>query len=188
MRKLVLYMFTTLDGCMAGPNGELDFYEPTAQEVAYANGIFAAADGIVFGRVVHGGFVEYWDTLDLTDRTVPPTDVAFAKIFRQLKRIVISKTFQTAHDNTLILRDNLAAQITALKQQPGKDLLLICGPALLSTLMQDDLVDEFRLLVCPLVLGQGMPLFQAPQPKRALRLLDSRVFDSGVTMSLYGKA
>lgn len=187
MRKLVLYMFTTLDGYMAGPNGELDFYEPTPQEMQYANETFGAADGIVFGRVVYGGFVEYWDTLDITDRTVPPTDVAFAKIFRSLQRIVVSKTLQAPDTNTIVISDNIAAQINALKQQPGKDLLLICGPGLLDTLMQYDLVDEFRLLVCPLLLGKGMSLFQ--NEKRAqLKLLDSHVFDSGVIMQLYGKA
>lgn len=187
MRKLVLYMFTTLDGYMAGPNGELDFYEPTPEEVQYANETFAASDGIVFGRVVYGGFVEYWDALDITDRTVPPTDVAFAKIFRNLKRIVFSKTLKAGDEKTTVIHDNIPAQITALKQQPGKDLLLICGPALLSTLMQHDLVDEFRLLVCPLLLGQGMHLFEN-EKRVQLKLLDSRVFDSGVIMQLYGKA
>jgi dihydrofolate reductase len=95
MRKIVLYMFTTLDGFIAGPNGEFDDYEPSVEEARFANAFFSSADGILFGRITYEGFVSYWDSLDLSDESISTTDIEFAKIFRKLTRVVISRTLDT---------------------------------------------------------------------------------------------
>ena len=180
-----LYMFTTLDGFIAGPNGEFDDYEPSVEEAVFANEFFGSADGIVFGRMTYEGFVAYWDTLDLTDATLPRTDVEFAQIFRKLLRVVISRTLDQVDPKAILIKDNIAAEILRLKQQPGGYLVLICGPELLSTLVELGLVDEYRLLVKPRVLGQGKALFGNVRQKLRLKLSSTRVFESGVVMHHY---
>lgn len=186
MRKIILYMFTTLDGFIAGPNGEFDDYEPSAEEAKFANSFFDSADGILFGRLTYEGFVSYWDTLDLTDGSNSPTDREFARIFRKMTRIVISRTLETVGANTILIRDNIAAELLKLKQQSGSYLVLICGPELLATLVEFGLVDEYRILLKPRVLGRGKALFGNVAKKLQLKLLSTRVFESGVVMHQYG--
>lgn len=185
MRKVILYMFTTLDGFIAGPNGEFLDYEPTAEEMEYANALFGSIDGILFGRIVYEGFVEYWDTLDLTDIANSPLDIEYARIFRRLTRVVFSRTLRSVPDNTLLIQDNIAEQITQLKQQPGKDFVLICGPDLLATLVQHGLVDEFILLVRPIAIGRGKALFGQISEQLQLELISTGVFKSGVVKHHY---
>jgi len=188
MRKIVLYMFTTLDGFIAGPNGEFDDYEPSVEESKFANAFFSSADGILFGRITYEGFVSYWDSLDLSDESVSTTDIEFAKIFRNLTRVVISRTLDTVGANTILIKDNVAAEVLRLKQQPGGYLVLICGPELLSALVESGLVDEYLLLVKPRVLGHGKGLFESITKKLQLRLLSTKVFESGVVMNHYQQA
>jgi dihydrofolate reductase len=188
MRKIVLYMFTTLDGFIAGPNGEFDDYEPSVEESKFANAFFSSADGILFGRITYEGFVSYWDSLDLTDESISTTDIEFAKIFSKLTRVVISRTLDTVGANTILIKDNVAAEVLRVKQQPGGYLVLICGPELLSTLVESGLVDEYRLLVKPRVLGRGKGLFESITRKLRLTLLSTKVFESGVVMNHYQPA
>jgi dihydrofolate reductase len=178
-------MFTTLDGFIAGPDGEFDDYEPSAEELRSANEFFAGADGILFGRVTYEGFVSYWDALDPDDPSIGPGDAEFARIFRGLTRAVVSRTLDCVPPDTVLIRDDIAAAVTALKQQPGKYLALICGPQLVATLVQLGLVDELRILVKPSVQGRGTALFGEIPGKLPLRLLDTRVFGSGVVMQHY---
>lgn len=185
MRKVVLYMFTTLDGLIAGPNGEFLDYAPSDEEMAFANQFFGTADGILFGRTVYEGFVSYWDALDPTDPSVSKADIEFAGIFRGMTRVVFSRTLEDVGDGAILIRDDIAAQVSKLKQEPGRDLLLICGPELLSTLVGLGLVDEFRILVRPVTLGRGKALFGDVQETLQLELLSTRVFESGVVMHHY---
>lgn len=185
MRKVILYMFTTLDGFVAGPNGEFDDFEPSVEEHKYANQLFSSADAVLFGRKTYEAFVSYWDALDLTDASTPPVELEFASIFRKLTRVVFSRTLERVPENTILINDNLAAAVTHLKQKPGRDLLLVCGPELLATLVQHALVDEYRLLVKPTVFGRGIALFGELQEKLRLKLVSTRVFDSGVVLHHY---
>lgn len=181
-------MFTTLDGFIAGPNGEFDDYEPSAEEKKFANEFFSSVDGILFGRVTYEGFVSYWDTLDLTDGSISQGDVEFARLFRNMTRVVFSRTLDQVEDNTVLIKDNVVAEVSKLKRQPGRDLALICGPELLATLAQLDLIDEYRILVKPAASGRGRSLFRDIQAKLRLKLLTTRVFESGVVMLHYQPA
>jgi dihydrofolate reductase len=151
-------MFASLDGFIAGPNGEFDDYEPSNEEMVFANEVFGAAEGILFGRVCYEGFVDYWDSLDLADPDTKPLEADFARIFRQMTRVVCSRTRDQAEGNDILIKDHIAEQVTQLKQQPGGDLLLVCGPELLAALVQHGLVDECRILIKPSVQGRGMAL------------------------------
>ena len=181
-------MFTSLDGFIAGPNGEFDDYEPGREESIFANEFFGSVSGIVFGRKTYQGFTDYWDTLNLSDESIGTTDLEFTKIFRNLTRVVVSRTLDTVGANTILIKDNIAAEITKLKQPPGKNLALICGPDLLATLVASDLVDEYLLLVKPRVFGRGQGLFENVTKHQHLILLSTRVFESGVVMHHYQAA
>lgn len=190
MRKIVLYMITTLDGFIAAPEGEPDVYEyePTEEEHQYANDFFRSVDGILFGRVIYELFVSYWDTLDLDDPAVPGVEVDFATLFRKMTRVVVSRTLDTVDDNAIVLKDDIAGEVAKLKGQPGRDLALICGPELLATLVHLELVDEVRLLVRPLLLGRGKALFSDLVDPLRLELLENRQFGSGVVLHHYRTA
>jgi dihydrofolate reductase len=185
MRNVVLYMFTTLDGFIAGPNGEFLDYDPSDEEMAFANELFGSAEGILFGRKTYEGFVSYWDALDPADASIRKADVEFARIFGNMTRVVFSRTLDRVGGDAILIRDNVAAEVSRLKRQPSRDLLLICGPKLLSTLVGLGLVDEFRILVRPMVLGRGKALFGDVPESLRLKHVSTRVFQSGVVMHHY---
>jgi dihydrofolate reductase len=149
----------------------------------FANTHFASMGGIVFGRTVYEGFVEYWDRLVPTDPGTPDLEREFAGIFRGIERIVVSTTLETdGSEGTTVIADDLAGALTRLKERPGNDLLLICGPALRSTLAGLGLIDRFRTLVAPVALGEGVPLFAPVTEPVGLRLVASTQFSGGVAM------
>jgi dihydrofolate reductase len=178
-------MFTTLDGLIAGPNGEFLDYDPSDEEMAFANELFGSADGILFGRKTYEGFVSYWDALDPADACIRKADVEFARIFGNMTRVVFSRTLDRVGGDAILIKDNIAAEVSRLKRQPGRDLLLICGPELLSTLVGLGLVEEFRILVRPMVLGRGKALFGDIPERLQLKLVSTRVFESGVVVHHY---
>lgn len=185
MRKLVSYMFTSLDGFIADPDGGLEWVPIDDELMRFANEYFAAADGIVFGRKVYEGFVDYWDSLDPTGASVTELEVEFAEIFRDMTRIVVSRTLDEVDGEAILIKDEVAQVIADLKRQPGGDLLLICGSELRSTLTRHGLVDRHRVWVAPVVLGDGQRLFGDIVKPLRLQLVGSRVFDGGVVMLEY---
>src|SRR5579859_3267602 len=188
MRKVVVYMFTTLDGMIAGPNGEFDDHEPSEAEMDFANQLFGSAGGLLFGRPTYEGFAEYWDGLDLDDPSLSERERVFAQTFRTKPKFVFSRTRERLDGDATLIKGDLAAAVSELKQQPGGDLVLICGPELLSDLVQLGLVDEYRILVKPSVIGQGKGLFEAIRGKQRLELLSTHAFESGVVMHHYRSA
>lgn len=185
MRKIILFMYITLDGFVSGPNGEFDDFEPSIEEHQYSNQLFRSSSGVLFGRITYQGFVEYWDSLDLSNESIPAVEKEFAQIFRSLPRVVFSQTLRTVDDKTMLINANIAEQVHALKAQPGSDLLLVCGPELLADLISNGLVDELMLLVKPKLLGKGKALFGDLEQKLNLSLLSTKIFASGVVLHHY---
>ena len=188
MRQVVLSMFITLDGFIAGPNGEFDAFDPTEEELTVGNEFFRSVDGFLFGRAMYEGFVSYWDALDPADSSLSPANREFAELFSTKTRVVFSRTLAEVDANALLIKDNIAAQVAELKRQPGKDLALVCGPELLATLVQLGLIDEYRLMVLPTALGQGKALFGGLQAGLKLKLLSTRPFASGTVLHHYRSA
>jgi dihydrofolate reductase len=185
MRQLVSYMFTSLDGFIADPDGGLDWAPVDDELMRFANEYFAAAEGIVFGRNVYQGFVDYWDHLDPADPAVTGLEIEFAGIFRGMTRVVVSRTLEQVDRNAVLIKDEVPHAIEDLKRQPGGDLLLVCGPELRSTLTRHGLVDRHRVLVSPVVLGRGLPLFSDMNEPLRLQLVGTKVFGGGVVMLDY---
>ncbi|HYS41638.1 MAG TPA: dihydrofolate reductase family protein, partial [Pseudonocardiaceae bacterium] len=122
-----------------------------------------------------------WPTAD-QDPDVSPEMAEFAGIWRDMPKIVYSRTLEHADWNTTIVRDVVVDEVKALKEQPGGDLSL-GGADLAATFMRHDLIDEYRLYVNPVVIGAGKPLFQGA--KLDLRLVENRTFGNGVVMLRY---
>lgn len=185
MRKLDSYMFTSLDGFIADPDGGLDWVPIDDELMRFANEYFGTAEGIVFGRNVYQGFVDYWDRLDSADPAVTELEVEFARIFRGMTRVVVSTTLEQVDRNAVLIKEQVPQAIEDLKQQSGGDLLLVCGPELRSTLTRLGLVDRHRVLVAPVVLGRGLPLFGDVNEPFRLQLVGTKVFGGGVVMLDY---
>jgi dihydrofolate reductase len=185
MRELVSYMFTSLDGFIADADGGLEWAPIDDELMRFANEYFSVADGIVFGRNNYELFVSYWDGLDPADASATKLEVEFAQIFREMTRIVVSRTLREVGDQAILINDDVAGRISALKEEPGRDLLLICGSELRSTLTRLRLIDLYRVLVAPVVLGKGVPQFEEAQELMRLRLAGTKVFEGGVVMLDY---
>jgi dihydrofolate reductase len=185
MRQLVLHIHTTLDGFISGPNGEFDEFEPSEEEHLAANEFFNGADAAVFGRVTYEGFVGYWDTLDLADPGLRSVEREFAARFREMSRVVVSRTLTQVDAKAVLIREDVVTEIAALKNAPGRYLALVCGPELLGTLSSHGLVDEYRVLIMPTILGRGTSLFARVPDTQHPKLLSTRTFASGTVLHHY---
>jgi dihydrofolate reductase len=177
MRRLFWQISATLDGFMEGPNREL---EDTAQVAdpdfdRYASDMLKSIDAILLGRRTYQLFADYWPSA-----TGPDADR-----LNQLPKIVFSRTLETVEwNNSSLVRENVAEAVARLKQQPGKDLALFGSADLASTFMRLGLIDEYRILVTPVVLGRGTPMFQHIGERIALKLVKATTWSSG-TVALY---
>ena len=187
MRNVILSVNTTLDGFMAGLKGELDWHFSHWNEkmAEYAFEQLSAMDTILIGRITYESMAGHWPSasasLISTER-----DKEFAGLMNNLPKIVFSRTLSVVDwNNSRLVRNNIAREITRLKNQPGKDMILLGGPAIISTFMRLDLIDEYRMWVSPVVLGKGIPLFKDVRDKFNLRLLITKTFSNGVILHCY---
>ena len=180
MRKVVLFMHLTLDGFAAGPNGELDWISYDEELEKYAEGIVRTVGSPLYGRVTYQMMESHWPTV-LTNPSSSKHDIDHAHWIENISKIVFSKSLEKVEwNNTRLIKDNIAEEISKLKQQPGKDLVIFGSPGLTRTFMQLDLIDEYRLTVNPVVLGSGKPLFKDIKDRSNLKLLETKTFNSGV--------
>lgn len=183
MRKIILMMSVSLDGFIEGPDRELDWHMVDDELHGHFNEQLSAMGAFLSGRVTYELMAGVWPTADTDPSSTGPM-VEFARIWRDMPKIVYSKTLQAADWNTTIVRDVIAEEVMALKTQPGGDLAL-GGADLAATFMALDLIDEYRLYVHPVVIGRGKPLFQASDTKIDLQLAETRTFRNGVVLLRY---
>src|SRR6266550_574048 len=186
MRKIVFMMSVSLDGFMAGPDGELDWHMVDDELHAHFNDELRAMGAFLDGRVTYELMAGFWPTADQDPASTAPM-VEFARIWREMPKIVFSRTLEQANWNTTVARDVVPDEIAALKARPGGD-MVIGGADLAATFMCHDLIDEYRLYVHPIVLGQGQSMFQAPDVRIDLRLVETRTFGNGVVLLRYQRA
>ena len=185
MRKVILSNLVTLDGFFAGPNGELDWHIVDEEFNQYANDLLSKVDALLFGRVTYQLMADYWPAA-ATNPSTPKSDLEIADKMNNLPKIVFSKTLQEVKwNNSRLVKENIAEEISKMKQQPGKDMVIFGSGSIVSTFMQLGLIDEYRILVNPVVLGNGKPLFTGINDKQNLKLLKTRVFSSGVVILYY---
>ena len=183
MRKVILMMSVSLDGFMEGPNRELDWHMVDDELHSYFNEQLGAMGAFLDGRVTYELMAGFWPTADKDPSATAPV-VEFARIWREMPKIVYSRTLERAGWNTTVVRDVVAEDVMQLKAQPGGDLML-GGADLAATFMRLDLIDEYRIYVHPIVIGKGKPLFRPSDAKINLRLVESRTFGNGVVLLRY---
>ena len=182
MRKIIYYVHTSVDGYIAGPNGEFDWPVMGPELSAYSLGLHDTVDTFLYGRGVWEVMSGFWPQAE--SMSDDPHDVAFAPYPRAMPKVVFSRTLTGADWNTTVVGDDLAGAVEALRQRDGKDMLLSGGSALAGSLASLGLIDEFHLVVQPIVLGGGKPLL--PIDGRAgLSLAESRTFDGTTVLVRY---
>src|SRR5215212_2316103 len=158
MRKLIYSMGVSLDGFVAGPEGEIDWSAPDEELHRFHNQQARETGAQLYGRRLYEVMIS-WETAD--ERPSAPEHVLeFARIWKDTPKIVFSKTLEKVEGNARLVRDSAAEEVVRLKEQPGKD-LAVAGAGLAATFMKLDLIDEYRLFVSPVVLGAGTPYFPA---------------------------
>ncbi len=183
MSSVIYSMMVSLDGYIAGPNGELDWPIIDEELHTFANEEARDTGTFLYGRRLYEIMADYWPTAD-TDPSIPEYMVEFARIWKDKPKIVFSKTLDDVAWNSRLVRDNIAEEVRKLKEQPGKD-LSVGGATLAATFMQLGLIDEYRLLIHPIILGNGIPFFPPLNDRSSLRLVETRTFRSGVVYLLY---
>jgi dihydrofolate reductase len=181
MKKLIVFNLITLDGFFAGPKGEINWHNVDGEfdefSVKQLNGI----DLIVFGRVTYEMMADFWPT-----REAIKQDPVVAGKMNSLSKIVFSKSLNTVTwNNTRLVKGNFEKEIKRLKGQSGRDIAIFGSGTVVSALAGTGLIDEYRLLVNPIVLGQGKPLFKDLKHSIKLKLLSSRMFNNGNVLLTY---
>src|SRR6266705_5006548 len=185
MRKVILSNSVTLDGFFEGPNKELDWHIVDEEAKEYAKELRNNVDTLLFGRVTYQLMADYWPAAD-TNSSTSKSDLEFADKMNNLPKIVFSKTLQEVKwNNSSMVKENIAEEISKMKQQPGKDLVIFGSGSIVSTFMQLGLIDEYRIILNPIVLGNGNPLFKGINEKQNLKLLKARMFSTGVVILFY---
>jgi dihydrofolate reductase len=173
MRKVVVTEFVSLDGVMEEPRWTFKYWN---DEIAKFKGEeSSASDALLLGRVTYQGFAVAWSG----------SKAEGADYFNSVRKYVVSTTLDKVEwNNSTLIKDNIVEEITKLKQQDGQDIAIHGSATLVQTLMQHDLVDRYRLLVYPVVVGKGKRLFKEGIPA-TLKLLGSQSFSPGVVALVY---
>lgn len=186
MRKIIFMMSVSLDGFFEGPNRELDWQMVDDELHRHFNEQLGAMGAFLSGRVTFDLMAGFWPTADADPSNTGPM-AEFASIWRDMPKIVYSKTLERGDWDTTVIRDVDPEQVMELKSQPGGDLVL-GGADIGATFMRHDLIDEYRLYVHPVAIGKGRPWFQASDIKINLRLAETRTFSNGVVLLRYERA
>lgn len=185
MRKLVLFMHVSLDGYASDSKGGLDWIPYNEEIEKYAEEVVAEVGSPVYGRTTYQMMEGYWPTM-LDNPDASKHEMAHARWVQDVEKIVISGTIDKAEwNNTTLIKDNIAEKIKALKEQPGKNLVIFGSPGAAKTLLELGLIDEFLLTICPVILGTGKSVFDGAGEKLKLKLLSSRTFKSGIIAARY---
>ncbi len=176
MRKLVVSEFVTLDGVAEEP-GKWSFPYWNEEIGKFKLNELFSSDALLLGRVTYEGFAKAWPSM--TD------EAGYAKRMNGFPKHVVSGTLEKLDwNNSHLIKGNVENEVSKLKQQPGQELLIFGSGQLVNSLMQHDLIDEYRLLVYPIVLGSGKRLFEDVN-KATLRLVETTMFSSGVVLLRY---
>jgi dihydrofolate reductase len=181
--KIIWMISVSVDGYMEGPNREIDWHMVDDELHRHLNGWMAGAGGFLEGRGTYELMAEFWPTAD-QDPAAPQTVVEFARIWRDMPKVVYSRTLDRADWNATVVHGVVPAEVLALTTQPGGDLVL-GGADLAAEFARHDLIDEYRLYVHPMVIGRGTPMLRPSDAKFPLRLIETHTFGNGVVMLRY---
>ncbi len=174
-------MHISLDGFVAGPNGEMGWIKANEELFDYVGKRISQGDTALYGRRTFELMEGYWPTA-ADQPNASKHDIEHSKWYSKVHKVVMSKTLNAdGLANTTIISNNLTERIQAIKQQPGSDILLFGSPTATHALIQLNLIDGYWLFVNPIILGQGIPLFKNIKEQVKLNLLGTHQFSNGVT-------
>ena len=182
MRNVIYSMGFPLDGFIAGPGGDIGWSAPDEELHRFHNEQARATDVQLYGRRLYET-MRFWETAG-EDTSAPEHELEFARIWKETPKLVFSRTLETVEDDYELVRADIGETIAALKEQPGGD-IAVGGAGLAESVMARGLIDEYRQLVYPVLLGAGTPFFPALDAPIPLRLAESRTFGSGVVYLRY---
>ena len=174
MRKLVASMLMALDGVVENPQmWTVQFRSEESQNYKFDE--LFASDALLLGRITYQDFVAAWSG-------VPG---AYGERINSMPKYVPTTTLQEAEWNATFIKDNIVEEVTRLKQESGQDIVIFGSVELIHSLMQEDLIDEYRLMVFPIVVGNGKRLFHGESQRKEFKLVQSHTFGSGVVVLTY---
>ena len=181
MRKLVLFLHASLDGFVEGPKGAMDIgwvsYDADLEK--HAKKILSTADTVIWGRATYLMMYGYWPTVP-SNPAVTEHARNHAEWIEKAAKIVFSTTLEKVEwNNSRLVKEDVEEEIKKLKQQPGKDMVILGSPRFAHHIMQFDLIDEYKITVSPVLIGSGLPLFRGLNDRINLKLIENKTFDSG---------
>ncbi len=178
MRKVIASEFLSLDGVIENPVWTFRFTGEEQQRFKYDE--LAASDALLLGRVTYEGFAAAWP--HMTEQAGE-----YADMMNGYPKFVVSTTLEVPLEwqNSTLIKGNVAEEIAKLKRQPGKDIAILGSGTLVRSLLRDELLDELRLMVHPVILGGGKRLFEDGGDQKGLKLVDSKTFSTGVVYLTY---
>ncbi|MCG9482960.1 dihydrofolate reductase family protein [Acinetobacter pittii] len=189
MRKLILFLHASLDGFVEGPNGAMDigWIAYDADLANHAKEVLSTADTVIWGRVTYQMMHNYWPSM-LSNPDASEHERNHAKWIEKTEKIIFSTTLDKVEwNNSRLVKDHVEEEINRLKQEQGKDMVILGSPRFAHYLMQLGLIDEYKITVSPVLIGSGLSLFQGIQEKTNLKLIENKTFASGAIGLHYKK-
>jgi dihydrofolate reductase len=187
MRNLIFFMHTSLDGFVAGLNGEMDWIKLDDELFDFVATMTENADTALYGRVTYQMMESYWPKAG-EKPNASKHDIEHSKWYNKVSKVVLSKTMnETGLFNTKVIGDQLKDNIDKIKKQEGKNILIFGSPSASNSLLSLGLIDEFWLFVNPILLGKGKPLFKDINESIKLKLVETKTFPCGVIALHYSK-
>jgi dihydrofolate reductase len=181
MGKVIAFNFVTLNGYSEGPKGDISWHRHGAEENEFAAENLKSGAMLLFGRVTYEMMASYWPT-----PTAIKNDPIVAEGMNNADKIVFSRTLKKVEwNNTRLVKDNIAGEIKTMKQMPGKDMTILGSGSILTQFAEQGLIDEYQIMVDPVVIGNGTPIFKDIKHKLDLKLTLTRTFKSGVVLLCY---
>jgi len=184
MRKVFVSNLVSLDGYLAGPGGDLSWFAVGPDFFAHVNKMMPTLGMLLFGRVTYEMMAGYW----INPEATKANDPIVTNTMNELPKLVASRTLTKAAwgrwDNATVTADPVSA-VRAHKEQPGGDMAIFGSGGLVSTLAEAGLIDEYRMIMNPTILGQGIPMFRGMRQRVPLKLAASTIFDKDVVMLTY---
>jgi len=182
MRKLIYSMSVSLDGFIAGPDGDISWSAPDEELMRFHNEQTRRIGAHLCGRGLYEDMLP-WESAETTRSD--PRDLEFARIWKAMRKVVFSRTLGQVEGNARLATDDVAAEAAALTGQPGDAVVSVGGAGLAGTLIKLDLIDEYRQFVHPVVLGGGTAYFPPLEARLGLELVETRTFGSRVVYVRY---
>ncbi len=181
MRKVSAFIFVSLDGYFKGPKEDISWHRHGAEENAYAAQSLKAGNTLLFGRVTYELMASYWPA-----PMAIKNDPTVAEGMNTVEKIVFSRTLKkTEWNNTRLMKDNIVEKIKKMKKLPGKDMTLLGSGSILTQFAEQGVIDEYQVMVDPVVIGEGTPIFKGIKGKLDLKLTAAKTFKSGVVLLSY---